>query len=245
MLLPPGSLILLLFLGLYWWRAPLLGKGLVFIASSTLLMLSLPIVSGKLMEGLESYPGLTNEQIELGNAQSIVVLGAGRDSDAPEYGADTVGALTLQRLRYAAWLQRRTGLPLYTSAGSPPREEMPLAHLMRDVLQDEFGVSVAGVEDQSQTTGENARLTAALLEPMGVSRIYLVSHAWHLPRAVEAFEQLGMIVTPAPTAFAHHDDDTLLVSDFYPGARAFRSSFFALHEYIGRIWYGLRRQYDL
>jgi len=244
-ILPPGSLILLLLLGLMWWRRPLLGRGLVFVSTMTLLLLSLPIVSGKLMQGLEPYPALANDRLATIDADAIVVLSGDRDSNAPEFGTGTIGALTLQRVRYASWLQQRTGLPLIVSGGRLPGDNTSVAELMRRVLEDELGAEVSVLEDRSRNTRENARFTAELLQPKGKQKILLVSHAWHLPRAVAAFEEAGIQVTPAPTAFVHRDDDILLASDFFLSANAFRTSYFAIHEYLGQIWYSLRRKLDI
>ena len=142
--------------------------------------------------------------------------------------------------RVVAWLQRRTGLPLYVSAGSLPDESPPLGELMQRVLEQELLVPVKAAEVRSRTTGENARYTARLLKGERIDHIFLVSHAWHLPRAVEAFEQAGLQVTPAPTAFVHRPGGTTKASDFVPTAQALIGSRYAIHEYLGRAWYALK-----
>lgn len=244
LLLPPIGLFLLILLGVMWWRRPLLGRGLVLLSVSALLILSLPVVAARLLAGLETFPGLTADDLRRPEAEAIVVLGAGRYTNAPEYGGDDIGALTLQRIRYAAWLQHRTGLPLLITGGSPADEYPPLAHLMRQVLEQEFGVPVSGVEDKSQNTLENARFSAELLARNGIGHVLLVSHAWHLPRAVEAFENAGIRVFPAPTAFAHREGLGPKFSDFIPGVRALTGSYYAIHEYLGRIWYRVRESLE-
>jgi uncharacterized SAM-binding protein YcdF (DUF218 family) len=183
---------------------------------------------------------LTQEQIEQPRAQGIVLLSAGRDRAAREYGGDTLGALSLQRARYAAWLQRRSALPLFIAGGSAREGATPVAELLRQTLENEFQVPVAGLETHSQSTAENARNMAKLLKNFGVEHIFLVSHAWHLPRAVSAFEQTGLRVTPAPTAFAHTADFALRPFDFVPHSGALRANFYAIHEYLGRLWYSIR-----
>jgi uncharacterized SAM-binding protein YcdF (DUF218 family) len=238
--LPPISLILLVLLGLGLRRHPRLGRACILTGALGLLLLSLPIVPRLLMTGLEPYPALDPAAVAHSPAQAIVVLGAERYTWAPEYAGDSIGALTLQRLRYAAWLQRRSGLPLYVSGGSPPDEDPPLGRLMREVLEQEFGVPVTAVEEQSRTTAENARLSARLRADRGIGRIYLVSHAWHLPRAVAAFERAGLRVIPAPTAFVHRNGSPRW-DDFLPSAGALLRGWYAMHEYVGQLWYRLRR----
>ena len=47
-----------------------------------------------------------------------MILGGGLRRSAPEYGGDTLGRLTLERLRYGAMLAKRTGLPVMVSGGT-------------------------------------------------------------------------------------------------------------------------------
>ncbi len=243
--LPPVSLFLLILLGVLWWRRPLLGRGLVFLCALLLLTLSLPIVSHRLMEPLEPYPALGAADIQRSGARAIVLLGAGRYTDAVEYGGDSIGPISLQRVRYAAWLQRRTGLPLIVSGGSPSHEDPPVGRLMAEVLEKEFRIPVSTVEDHSQTTRENAANTASILRQGGIQRIFLVSSAWHLPRAVRAFEREGIEVTPAPTVFeTRHFADGPVPQDFLPGPKALHRSYYAIHEYLGRLWYEIREHRD-
>ena len=56
------------------------------------------------------------------------------------------------------------------------------------------------VGEVAKPTG-NARLLAPLLQQGGVQRIALVTDAWHMPRAVAAFERAGLSVTPAPMGY--------------------------------------------
>jgi uncharacterized SAM-binding protein YcdF (DUF218 family) len=66
----------------------------------------------------------------------------------------------------------------------------------------------------------------------------LVTHAWHLRRAVPLFQQQGLIVIPAGVQFADTRIDTPL--DLLPDPAGFRDSYFALHEWLGILWYKLR-----
>ncbi|RMG33348.1 MAG: hypothetical protein D6720_11630 [Gammaproteobacteria bacterium] len=105
------SLFLLILAGGIAWRRAWARAVFVF-ASLVLPVLSLPIVSPMLAMPLEPYPALAPDRLKNIEAQAFVVLAAGRHTGAPEYGGDTVGAISLQRARYAAFLQRHTGLPL-------------------------------------------------------------------------------------------------------------------------------------
>jgi uncharacterized SAM-binding protein YcdF (DUF218 family) len=106
---------------------------------------------------------------------------------------------------------------------------------MKDVLENDFFVPVRWVEVESENTWQNAQLSYAILQPQGITTVCLVTQAWHMPRAVTAFEKAGFRVIPAPTGFT--TTYKLSPLDFLPRARGLGNSFVALHEWIGRLWY--------
>ncbi|WP_260292128.1 YdcF family protein [Sedimenticola hydrogenitrophicus] len=239
LILPPGVLVLLGLIGLLMVRR-LLGKLLLLCSVTALYLLSTPFFSSELMAGLESLPALTEAQIDSSDAQAIVVLGAGRRDAAAEFGKrDTVNTLHLERLRYAAWLSRKSGLPLITSGGKPRSRGPSEADLARDVLEQEFGVRVLAIEGESRTTREQAYALKPLLEQRGIRKIMLVTHAWHMLRALDVFEAAGIAVQPAPTGFAHIPGTQPSYHDWLPNAGALLDSYYALHEQLGRWWYRL------
>ncbi|MBI4205729.1 MAG: YdcF family protein [Betaproteobacteria bacterium] len=234
--LPPGFLLLVALWGLALVRRhPLLGRSLITLALLALYALSTQYVADTLLQALEAPPGdpLTN-----GRGQAIVVLGAGTYFNAPEYSATTVSAGGLVRLRYAAHLHRLTRKPILASGGSPEGAPAAEAAHMRAALQRDFQVPVEWIEDRSRTTVENARLSHQILSTAGIRTIYLVTHAWHMPRARLAFEDAGFAVIPAATGYATRFRLTLL--DFLPDARALRDSSRFFHEVIGIAWYRLQ-----
>lgn len=242
LIMPPGGLILLLLTGFFLVRG-VLGRMFLLVGISVFALMSMPPVADKLIAGLEPYPALRPDSLTRTDAEGILVLGAGRYSWAPEYGGDTIGSKSLQRVRYGAFLHRRTGLPVYVTGGSPSHEHPPLARLMAEVLTNELGVAVAGVEDRSQTTAENATFSAEMFARDGIGKVLLVTQAWHMPRAIGAFERAGIEVIPAPTYFAHREGESEpSFRDWLPSAAAFTISYFALHEYLGQVWYQLKAQ---
>lgn len=240
LVLPPGILILLLIFAFFVSKG-VLARLLIFLATALLTLFSLPIVAAYLLASLEPYPALITEAPVPDDAQAIIVLGSEVYTNAPEYGGDTVGQRTLARVRYGAYLARETGLPLYVTGGGSDDEHPALGQLMAETLEREFGIEVAGIEDQSKTTRENAELSVPMLQNDGIEHALVVTHAWHMPRAMESFEREGLRVTAAPTILTRrlNAEDQAQFSDWLVGVHAFRSNYFALHEYLGRAWYQL------
>lgn len=235
LLKPPGLFALLLAAtALLAGRRPRLARGVGLAGAALALVLSCGPVADGLLASLSRHPPL--DARTLGTAQAIVILGAGAHYDLQDYGGGTVSPLGLERLRHGARLARDSGLPVLVTDGAAPGRT-PGAAYMATTLRD-WGVPVRWVEDRARTTYDNARYARQLLAAEGVNRVALVSHAWHLPRAVTAFRHVGFTVLPAPTLVpARRRFDAL---DWLPDARALRRSTQALHEYLGGAWYRLR-----
>ncbi len=235
LLLPPGTFLLLL---LAAWVSPWRWLKRIFLGLSFfgLYLLSTAWCAGWLQKSLEIAPPLSLS--DLPSADAIVVLGGGRHVDMPEYGGDTVNELTLERLRYAAQLYKSKHLPILVTGGAPGGGTEPEGTLMKEVLERDYGIPVTWTETNSLTTWENAVKAAPILKRAKIKRILLVTHASDLRRAVPLFRQQGLQVIPAGTRFARVRIDDPLI--FLPDARSLTESTWALHEWLGLVWYRLR-----
>lgn len=211
------------------------GSLIVLASSLALFALATPAMSSALMRWTEvGSPTHT----DLTKAQAIVVLGGsvvlGNGRDIP----DVLGSVSLERVSYAAAAYRQLHLPVLVSGGTPQPGHQSEAQLMAAALQQDFATPVSWSEDRSRTTWENALFSAAILKPAGLTTVVLVSQAWHLPRAVWAFEKAGLAALPwpAPRAASHADS----IGDFIPTLAALDDSLRALHELIGTVYYRLR-----
>jgi len=242
LVLPPGGNLILGVMGLALLRrAKALAVSLLIVSFATLYLFSIAKVSDALFEAVESYPGRLPGAALADDVGAIVVLAGGRNPNAPEYGGETVSFPSLERLRYAVRLHRETGLPLLASGGRVRGEEPTSeAALMRDVIENELGVPVRWIEERSRNTAENASYTAEILRGDDIGSVILVTHAAHMPRAVESFEAEGIVVYAAPTGRRtwHRGDDSEL--DWLPSSGALDRSRIALHEMLGRVWYRIR-----
>ena len=175
---------------------------------------------------------------DLRGAQAIVVLGgdarAGNGADI----ADELGPLSVERVVFAARAYRRLHVPVAVSGGRVGTPQSSEAALMKAALETDFGVPVTWAEGESRTTWENALYTARMLRPAGVKTVVLVSQAWHLPRAIWAFERVGFVALPWPAPRTAQETEQL--ADFLPSIGGLRDTTYALHEMIGAAYYRLR-----
>jgi len=235
LVLPPGGLILLALLGLAVARTRArLGTGLALASLVALYALSIPVVSTNLLRSLETP---YSDPATHSAPGAIVVLGGGLEASAPEYGGDSVSSGTLVRLRYAARLQRRTGKPILVTGGNPASVSITEGEQMKNALR-EFGASAKWMESASNNTFENAKFSRQMLKKAGVQSVYLVTHAWHMPRAQMAFERAGLHVVPAPTGY--HTVSPMMLLDFVPNAHSLGDSYLFFHEVLGAVWYRLK-----
>lgn len=234
--LPPLAPMLIILLGLWMARRGRRGGlRVAWLGLALMVLLSTPASVAWMLSGLETAPPLTMEQAR--RAQAIVILAGGQRRYAPEFGGPTINALSLERLRYGARLARQTGLPVLVTGGTL-REQRAEAELMREALEQDFGIAVKWTEPASRDTRENARNSARTLAGTAFKRILLVTHAAHMTRAQQEFSAAGFEVIAAPTAWqSAPQDEELELRDFVPTPRAAFAGWYAAHEWLGRLAY--------
>ncbi len=243
LLLPPANMMLVAAAGwllLRRWRR--VGRVLMAGGILGLYALSTPIVGSSLLLTLQTISPLTETDFDVG-AGAIVVLSAHVYQDVPSSGVNTVNSINsinsilLRRARYGARLYRATGVPLLTTGGKFDDDGKPQGEAMATILEDAFKVPVRWVETAALNTFQNAERSAAILHPEGITKIYLVTSAPHMPRAKASFETVGFDVVPAPTGFSSPIEPKL--ADFLPSAKGLESSAVTFYELIARLWYRL------
>ena len=247
LVLPPGGPLVLMALGLALWRRmTALGLALTATGLTALYLACTGAVGSWLLGPVEQrHPPLAPlalreamRQPPERRPQAIVVLGGGARRgvlDAPD--GESVNARTLERVAAGLRAQRATGLPILVSGGVPVNAQRSEAALMARALTD-LGGQARWVEATSLDTADNATGTRDTLAAEGIRRVLLVTHAYHLPRAVLTFERAGLEVMPMPAAWLAQPVDDWRA--WLPGAGALELTWIALHERAGLAWYRWR-----
>jgi uncharacterized SAM-binding protein YcdF (DUF218 family) len=244
LLLPPVPLLVLVLLGTWMvMRRRLLG-GFVVLLAVVGLWLSCTEGAGQFLSRALLQPQHALSEPEIAALKkaprtAIVVLGGGRNLLSPEYGLSSLKPRTMERLRYAMWLARETALPVAFSGGvghesTPGPSE---AEIAGRIAEREFGRGLRWLEGESRDTHENAYKTVALLQPQGIEQIVLVTHGYHMRRALKNFHSaadgrnIKIVAAPMGLAPIAHGQ----IGDWLPSTDGFEDTWIALHEWLGRL----------
>ena len=186
-----------------------------------------------------SYEQLSKEEIE---DTVLVILSGGMilGSPAAEESGAEIAKTTLARLYGGYKIYQKLGCDICLSGGSGPgrSNELPIAKVMQDVLSWGIYKEKIIIEDLSKTTLESAEYSLKKLEEEGYQRIILVTSALHMRRSVQCFERGEIKIIPAPVNYIF-GKEPLNILDFLPNAGALSNNFYAIHEWIGLVYYGL------
>lgn len=246
LLLPPVPFVAMVLAGAAIGVRRRLAAWLLWVVAALGLWLSCTQAAGHaLMQWLLAPPpALSAEQVSSLKGAShtaIVVLGGGRKQLAPEYAGASLNNFGLERLRYGVWLARATALPLAFSGGlahgstAGPAE----AEVAARIAAAEYQRPLRWTETRSRDTNENAWMTLRLLKADGVEHIVLVTHGFHMRRAVAAFERAAqraaasIRITAAPMGSDEGNPPSL--ADWLPSRGGYQSVNIALHEWLGRL----------
>lgn len=221
--LPPGIFIVALFI------AGLLAKRFkkVFIALAVIFYLfSIKPVANFLLAPLEVYKAPDT------GAAAVVVLGGGSNPN----GIIKAYSDAFKREFYGYYLAKEKGLPLIFSGGGVEKiKEAQNAKndfsLMQKLSDSNLTIYY---ENKSLNTKQNAKFSAKLFEKYKLpKKIYLVTSAYHMQRAMLYFKKYGFFVIPKFVDYKV--DNSYTFYDFLPQMKSFKNSYLALHEYIGLI----------
>lgn len=246
LLYPPAITILLMVLGLILWRKhKVLAPWFISIGLGLLYIASLPATTSVISELLEYHAPLdTGDCSYRTEAKAIVVLGYTRDETGQEFGGPVSSGGQIERLRYAAYLYKCHPLPVLLVGGDALDTGIKQADLMRRTLEHYFATPVTALDGRSKHTWNNATFARELVLEEGIDHILLVTHAWHMPRAVMLFENKGLKVTPAPTSYTSFNKTATGFAALIPSAGYLGHNQRLFHEIAGILLHRLKHLLD-
>jgi uncharacterized SAM-binding protein YcdF (DUF218 family) len=203
---PSNLLASLLLLGLVLAAATRLrrsGFGLAFAATAGIFIIGLSPLATWVMHPLETQFPIYQHDDE--PVDGIIILGGSvapdttmqlGQADLNEAGERILAAVELSRLYPEARILLTGGTGrLVTEAFS--EAEATAEELVKLGVPRERMI----IEGRSRNTQENAEFSRAIANPATGERWLLVTSAWHMPRSVGVFRQVGFEVTAYPVDF--------------------------------------------
>jgi len=204
-----------------------------------LVILSMPIVSDKLIAYLESdYELIKPSKVE--SADAIVVLSGMVKTIQTKNGLDYEWGEAADRIFAGIDLFKSNKAPVLILTGGklPWSIGVPEGEYLRDVAID-LGVPKKDIliTENVENTDQEAKAIKKILL-LDNPKVILVTSAFHMPRAQLVFEAAGINVIPFPVDFIIGAEKLTFMS-FIPSAGSFSSTSFFVREMIGRTYYSL------
>lgn len=228
------ALLLAVLLVLSWRRLPRVARIVGVLAEVVILLAMAPVGANLLVQSVESRVPPPHS-CTAPRPTTIVVLSGGvdrRPRSAQDFSALSESSLHRLLAAVALW-QQTPGARLVIAGGG---WHVPEANLLAG-LAERMGVPKAAIaiEGRSHSTWENAR-NVARLSPAVPRRIWLVSSALHLPRALGAFRAWGFEPCAWPSG-SMHVPFGLNPGYFTPQSSSLTKADLAIHELIGGVVY--------
>lgn len=239
--LPPSIFIITLFVAAFYAKKY---RFFFFFMAISFYALSNNYVANALLSPLEK-PYNTPLPINKELADAVVVLSGGSVKGASNL---PLSDETYKRAMWGIILAKQYNLPLLfsgtgTDATYRESDAFLASYQALNVFFDQKNVATSPlnvktfsihVENSSLDTYENAKLSKAMFEDMGIPKpcIYLVTSAYHMERSKRLYEHFGFCVIPAATSFKISQTTANWI-DLLPNIWALEKSYKAIHEYIG------------
>jgi len=229
-----------------------IGKYLLLLGIIVFFAFSSSPLSTALLSRLENKYAPLPDMKAVENVDTIVLLTTAAWSDTQIPLTSQVGEVTVCRLLEAIRLYGLIPGAKVVISGGPlgsGERNVPVSRIVSD-LASAMGIPGERIilETNSTNTYENG---VEIKKILGEKPFLLVTSASHLPRAIAVFQKLGLSPIPAPADFrviryAPHVDASggeLLreMISALPSSTHLAHSERALHEYMGFLWYWLRR----
>jgi len=233
-ILPPGIFIVLLLVGAIFLRKRL--KIFLFSMAALLYIFSIGPTKDLLLKPLENaykIPPVNSVK----NYEAYVVLGGGVYDNVPDIdGKGFPGEDGLPRIVCAFRLFQLHKKPIIYSGGNIGNRQ-PEAEVAKRLLLS-LGVDANYIlsEGKSKDTFENARYVKEIAEKHKITKIVLITNAYHMKRSKMLFDKHFKEILPFPAGYKTSDIKYDIYS-YMPNALNILAIYTATKEYLGILFY--------
>ncbi len=218
------------------------GKCLLFLAMCILLLLSTEPVCNLLIYSLECQYGTPSDQVP-SDLDMVVILAGGVKPSGGFRKYPEASGLTYARLFNGVRVFKQSDAETLALCGGRLRRSTESEAEVMKTLACELGVQERQIltETTSGNTMENAAELAALAPSSRRRRIGLVTSAYHMLRSERVFRKQFPhdTIVPIPVNYLYYPYWRDL-RGLIPAADALLRSNYAIHEWIGIVWYSIR-----
>jgi len=228
-LLPSVFIPILILLGLILLlklKEKRVGKTLIIFGLALYYILSVAPIADLVLKPLESQYQPVQEE-EWDRTDKVVLLLGGRESNVLR-ASEVIRICHNKNFQFPI-----SNFQIIVSGRDPLNSKINEAGEVKKHLV-ERGIPSGDIilEDKSRNTAESAK---NIKEIVGKEPFFLVTSAYHMPRAMEIFQKVGASSIAAPTDFKIKNQYDIL--DFFPNSANLKKTDLAFHEYFGILFY--------
>ncbi|MEI7424256.1 MAG: ElyC/SanA/YdcF family protein [Prolixibacteraceae bacterium] len=236
-------ILLLAILVFYLAGKKRLSKWMAVVAFSWLMVISTPFVPEYLLGKLENkFPPVTLQTIheDLGSSKDsivhVLVLGGGYETDDRLSYLSQLGLLSLGRLAEGIRLHHLLPGSILIFSGFGNNQPLSNAEVSKLATYD-LGIDSTFIQTISEPWNTKAE-AAEYLKRFGMTgKLYLVTDASHMPRAMMHFSNAGLHPIAAPTNFyIKRNNIPKRFTYYFPSSSSIRDMEIVFNEYLGLLW---------
>lgn len=211
-----------------------LGKCALFLGICILFLLSIEPVSNLLIYCLECQYKLPSDEV-LSDLDMVVILGGGMNISGGLREHAEARGLTYARVFNGVRIFKQSGARTLVLCGG---SAVVTKELARELGVEENKIITDTISD---STMEHTIELAKLLPPAEQRRIGLVTSALHMLRSEKTFKKQfpNDIIVPIPVNYIY-SPEWYFPRHWIPSAKTLLNSNYAIHEWIGIVYYSIR-----
>jgi len=227
----------------YWIGKMKFSKLALDLATLWFLLISTPFLPKKLLTKLEVQNPPVNINIEYGKFTTskdtmvhILVLGSGYQTDDRLSFCAQLNTTGLARLTEGIRLHRLLPGSRLIFSGHPGNQPLPEA-VVSSLAAQELGIDPNDIFTNIEPWNTKSEASEYFKRFGTKYKLYLVTDAAHMPRAMMHFKNAGLNPIPAPTNFNIRENNIPnSYTDFFPSSGNIRYMEIASQEYLGMLW---------